>query len=587
MIRTRRTAFAVPVTTLPLILALALAIAGVLSAGCSARYDAAIQARFDDITRRHFQANYAFNPSFATYWGVHDYDDSLENWNAETIAAEEARLHKVLEELDTVDPKRLDDAGRVDYDFFRSGVQSNLFQLTELRGWETDPGQYNYGFMLESMIARTFAPPEQRLRSLTSRLRQVPRFFANARANLKNPPRMFAEFAAGDLEGTISYLENDATKAFASVTDPALQSAFAEAKAGAVAATKEQIAWIQKDLLPRSNGNYVLGEDVYRKRLLYEEMIDMPLDTILAIGQRELDRLKARSAAAAQKIDPSVPEDSIRARMRRDHPTADELLPYVTALSESARAFTIHSGFIEVPSEVRATVRPTPEFAASRSFASFDGPGPFETKATDAFYNVTLPSKSWTPERVEQHLQAYDRWTLPSVTAHELYPGHYVHFLYARRAPTLVRKGMGSGGFAEGWGLYTEEGLLDKGYGHGDPRIEYGIMKWALIRACRLQVGIRMHARGMTMEEGTRFFMEHAGMEQANAEREAGRAAFDPMYSTYTIGAMQIRKLRDDLAKQEGGKFDLAKFHASILSQGSLPVVLLRRMMLKEEGASL
>ena len=578
-----------PRPTLPVraTLVLALALAGVLSAGCSARYDAATRARFDDLTQRHFRAQYAFNPSFATYWGVHDYDDSLENWNAETIAAEEARLRKVLEELQTIDPKMLRDTTRIDYALFQSGVQSSLFQLTDLRGWERDPGQYNYGFMLEAMISRNFAPPEQRLRSLTNRLRLVPRFFANARANLKNPPHMFTEFAAGDLEGTISYLENDATKAFASVTDPALQSAFAEAKAGAVAATKEQIEWMKKDLLPRSNGDYVLGEDLYKKRLLYEEMIDMPLDSILAIGQHELDRLQARAEAAARKIDPAAPRDSIVARMRRDHPTADELLPYVTALSESARAFTIRSGFIEIPSEVRAAVRPTPEYAASRSFASFDGPGPFETKATDAYYNVTLPNKSWTPERVEVHLQAYNRWTLPSVTAHEVYPGHYVHFLYARRAPTLVRKGIGSGAFAEGWGLYTEEGVLDKGYGNGDPRVEFGVMTWALIRACRLQVGIRMHTRGMTMEEATRFFMEHAGMEQANAEREAGRGAFDPMYSIYTIGAMQIRKLRDDVKRQEGDKFDLARFHAAILSQGSLPVVLLRRMMLKEEGASL
>jgi hypothetical protein len=273
--------------------------------------------------------------------------------------------------------------------------------------------------------------------------------------------------------------------------------------------------------------------------------------------------------------------------MRRDHPTADSLLPYAVAMSESARAFTIRSGFIEIPSEVRATVRPTPEFAASRSFASFDGPGPFETKATDAFYNVTLPNKSWTPERVEQHLQGYSRWTLPSVTVHEVYPGHYTHFLYARRAPTLVRKAIGSGAFGEGWGLYTEEALLDAGFGNGDPRVEYGVMRWALVRSCRLQVGIRVHTRGMTIEEGTRFFMEHAGMEQANAEREAGRAAFDPMYSVYTIGALQIRKLRDDVARKEGDNFDRAKFHATILSQGSLPVVLLRRMMLKEEGASL
>jgi uncharacterized protein (DUF885 family) len=580
MIRTRT-------RTLPaLSLVLSLALAGALS-GCSARYDAATRARFDDLTQRHFRASYAFNPSFATYWGIHDFDDSLENWSAEAIGAEEARLRKVLEELDTVDTKRLDDTTRIDYDLFRSGVQQSLFELTEMRGWERDPGQYNYGAMLETMIARNFAPPEQRLRSLTTRLRQVPRLLANARANLENPPRMFTEFAAGDFEGVISYLENDVTKTFAPVTDPALQSAFADAKAGAIAATREYIDWLRSDLLPRSNGDFVIGEDRYRKRLLYEEMIDMPLDSILAIGQRELDRLKVRSSEAARKIDPNAPLDSIVARMRRDHPSADSLLDYVRALSEEARTFTIQSGFIEVPSEVRVTVRPTPEFAASRSFASFDGPGPFETKATEAFYNVTLPNKAWPPDRVEQHLQGYSHWTLPSVTVHEVYPGHYVHFLYARRAPTLVRKGMGSGGFGEGWGLYTEEALLDAGFMNRDPRVEFGVMRWALTRACRLQVGIRVHARGMTIEEGTRYFMEHAGLEHANAEREAGRAAFDPMYSKYTIGAMQIRKLRDDVARQEGGGFQPARFHAAILSQGSLPVVLLRRMMLKEAGASL
>lgn len=559
----------------------------VLAVGCSARYDSATRARFDGLTQRHFRASYAFNPSFATYWGIHDFDDSLENWNAETIAAEGDRLRKVLEELESIDPKRLDDTTRIDYDLFRSGVQQSLFELTEMRGWERDPGQYNYGGMLETMMARNFAPPEQRLRSLTTRLRQVPRLFANARANLNNPPRMFTEFAAGDFEGLITFLEEDVTMTFSTIADPALQKDFREAKAAAVAATREFIAWLQSDLLPRSDGDFVIGEDAYRKRLLYNEMIDMPLDSILAIGQRELDRLKVRSAEAARKIDPAAPTDSIVARMRRDHPSADSLLQYVAAVSESARAFTIRSGFIEIPSEVRATVRPTPEFAASRSFASFDGPGPFETKATEAFYNVTLPNRSWSPERVEQHLQGYSRWTLPSVTAHEVYPGHYTHFLYARRAPTLVRKAMGSGGFGEGWGLYTEEAILDKGFGNGDPRVEFGVMRWALTRACRLQVGIRVHTRGMTIEEGTRFFMEHAGMEQANAERESGRAAFDPMYSVYTIGAMQIRKLRDDLAREQGDKFDLARFHATILSQGSLPVVLLRRMLLEEEGASL
>jgi uncharacterized protein (DUF885 family) len=154
-------------------------------------------------------------------------------------------------------------------------------------------------------------------------------------------------------------------------------------------------------------------------------------------------------------------------------------------------------------------------------------------------------------------------------------------------APTYARKTMGCGSFAEGWGLYSEEALFDHGYARGDAMKEFGMLRWALVRSCRLQVGIRVHTRGMTMDEAAQFFVDHAHMERANAEREAYRAAFDPLYVVYTIGAMQIRKLRDDVRAKEGDKFDLAHFHERILSQGSLPVALLRRILLNDEGPTL
>ncbi len=564
-----------------------IAVLVVFALGCTAAPDRKENTRFETLSRRYMEGSFAFSPSFATYWGFHELDDSLENWTPEAIRAEESRIRKTLEDLKAIDPKKLDDATRIDYDLFRHGVQANLLDLTEIRPWEKDPGRYNFGYMLETMISRDYAPAEARLRQLTSRLRQVGRQLENARANLKNPPRMFTEFASGDFEGTVSYLEKDVTQAFSSVKDSTLLGEFEHAKADAIQETKRHVAWMRETLLPASDGSYILGEDLYRKKLLYDEMIDLPLDSLLAIGERELARLKARYAGAARRIDASKSLDQVVAMMRRDHPPADSLLDYARGLLEGARGFCIASRFVNIPSEVRCQVRPTPEFAASRSFASFDGPGPLETKATDAFYNITLPGKGWSKQRVEEHLQGFSRWTLPSVTIHEVYPGHYTHFLYAKNAPSYVRKTMGSGAFAEGWGLYTEEALLDRGYGNGDPRVEFGIMRWALVRACRLQVGIRVHTRGMTMEEGTRYFMDHAGLERANAEREAGRAAFDPTYSIYTMGALQIRKLRDDVEAAQGNNFDLPQFHATILSQGSLPVALQRRLLLRGEGTIL
>ena len=298
-------------------------------------------------------------------------------------------------------------------------------------------------------------------------------------------------------------------------------------------------------------------------------------------------RLEARYRSAARKIDPDAPFDSLVERMRRDHPVPDSLIAYAQGLLEEIRTFSIRSGFCEVPSEVRCLVRPTPEFAAERSFASLEAPGPFETRAEEAFFNVTLPDRSWPPERVEEHMRGYSRWSVPSVCIHEAYPGHYVNFLYGKRAPTFVRRSLGCGSFAEGWALYTEEGMLDQGFRGGDPRIEFGVMRWALVRACRFQVGLRVHTRGMTTDQAIQYFVDHAGMERANAEREAYRAAFDPTYIIYTAGALQIRKLREDVARKEGAAFDLAKFHARILSEGALPVALLRRMLLQDSGPTL
>jgi len=544
-------------------------------------------ARLDALIHRYMDAYYATNPSLATFMGVHTYDRELENTTRARVDKQVLQIRAAIRDLDAIPRDKLDAEGRVDYDLFRSTIQGHLYALTVTRSWENDPGSYGLGWSLENLIARDFAPPTERLRSVIARLRLLPRQLANGRANLKNPPRLLAQFAADDLEGTLAYLDNDVPRAFPTVTDPTIWRDYAAAKGVAQDAMRKQAAWIKAVLVPKSTGSYVLGEEKYRRRLEYEEMIDLPIDSILAVGGRELDRLTARYQDCANRIAPGAPIDSVVVMMRRDHPTREGLLDEVRALLGELREFCVSSGFIKLPAEVPLTVRPTPDYAASRSFASFDGAGAFETKARDSYYNVTLPGATWDAARVEEHLQAYSRWTLPSVSIHEVWPGHYVHSLYHPQAPTFARKTMYSGAFGEGWGLYVEEALFDHGYAKGDAKKEFGMLRWALTRSCRLQVGIRVHTRGMTMEQATKFFMEHAGMEKANAEREAFRAAFDPLYIVYTVGALQIRKLRDDVRVKEGTSFDLAAFHARILSQGSLPVKLLRRLLLNDDGPTL
>lgn len=546
-----------------------------------------VEKRFEQFVRRYVQAAFAFDPPSATGAGMHAYDAKLPDYAPAAVAAEEKRIRASLTELGEIDREQLSPAVQLDYDLYRRKIENDLYELTEERRRETDPGFFNVGWSLDPLISQQFAPPEKRLQSIVGRLSETPRFLAQGREILKRPPRLFTEFAIEDFPGTITYVETTVPRAFESVKNPALWKKYEAALADAKAATEKHVAWMKETLLPRSDGSFVLGEERYRKKLYYEEMVDTPLDQLLAVGQKELDRLEARNKACAAKIVPGGTVADALAKVRPNHPSKDELLAVASRLLEEQRSFSISSGFLAMPSEERCTVRATPEFAASRSFASLDAPGPLETTGRKGYYNISLPGADWDSARTEQYLQGFGRGPLSSVSIHEAYPGHYAHYLYARDATSLARQTAGCGSFAEGWGLYVEEGMIDQGYGGGDPELELGMLKWALVRACRFQVGIRVHTKGMSLEEATQFFQDHAGMEAVNAQREAFRAAFDPTYLIYTLGALQIRKLRDDLKAEQGAAFDLGKFHATILSQGSLPVVLLRRLLLKEEGPSL
>jgi len=561
--------------------------AGAEQSGRGAARFPIMQKRLETLIREYVQERFAFRPVRATEAGMHAYDSRLPNLTPETIEKEERDIRTAMAKMRRIDREQLEDASQIDFDLYTWQMDADLYFLLSEKEYENDPGFYNFGYAIDMLIAQNVSPPEVRLRSITGRLRDAPRFLEQGRQLLKRPPQLATRFAIDDFRGTMTYIEETVPKAFAAVKDKALWSDFDAALAEAKTAVDQHVAWMEETLLPRSDGSFVLGAERYRKRLFHEEMISTPLDSLLAIGGRELERLEARYRDCANRLTGGGTLEEALAKARADHPSRDGLLDAAKAMLEEQRAFSISSGFLAMPSEDRCEVRPTPDFLADRVFAQLDTPGPLETGKGRGYYTVSLPGADWDSERTEEYLQGFNRGALSSVSIHEAYPGHYAHYLWARNAPSLARKTSGSGGFAEGWALYAEQGMIDAGYGGGDPELEFGMLRWALTRACRFQVGIRVHTAGMSLEDATAYFVEHAGMEPVNAEREAYRAAFDPLYIRYTLGALQIRKLRDDFKREQGDRFDLGTFHATILSQGSLPVVLLRRMLLREEGMSL
>jgi uncharacterized protein (DUF885 family) len=438
------------------------------------------------------------------------------------------------------------------------------------------------GGAIGGLIKRDFAPAAERLASVTSRLMQVPAVFEAAKANVRNPPKEFTDLAIRMSRGSIGYLEGtlaDWAKE-AAAGDEALLGRFEAANATAIAAAKSFADWLETELLPASRGRYAIGAEAFATKLRYEDMVEMPLAEVLAIGEAQLEKDYQAFLETARQIDPDRTPAEVMRSLSDEHPTAEDLIPSVRRTVEAARQFLVDRDIVTIPSEVRVTVAETPPYARSGSFASMDTPGPFETKAAEAFYYVTPVEPEWSDEHKEQHLRLYNPYVVAMINVHEAYPGHYLQFLYAPQFPTKVRKLAGSGTNAEGWAHYAEQMMWEQGFGDGNPKYHLAQLQEALLRDCRYVAGIKLHTEGWTVERAAKeLFEDKCFQEPANAFEEARRGAYNPTYLYYTLGKIQIQQLRDEYMQKKGAT--LKQFHDAFVSQGTLPIPLVRKILLE------
>jgi hypothetical protein len=338
--------------------------------------------------------------------------------------------------------------------------------------------------------------------------------------------------------------------------------------------------------LPRSTGSFAIGAENYRRKLLYDEMVETPLAQLIAEGERELRRTQEEMRLLAEEIAPGKGISAALRAMGREHPTADGLVGDTRAELDRIRAFVRTQNILTPPQSENLKVAETPAYARSTSFASMDSPGPFERVATEAYFYVTPPDAQWDERRKEEHLSFYNRYSLPVISIHEVYPGHYYQYLALKRQPSRIRTALASASFVEGWAHYSEQMMLDEGFGGNNPKLRLAQLNAALLRLCRYLVGLRLHTQGMTYEEGVEFFMREGYQERVNAEREARRGTEDPTYLVYTLGKMQILKLREEYKRRMGASFNLGAFHDRLLSYGMPPVKIIRLAMLGETNGS-
>jgi uncharacterized protein (DUF885 family) len=445
-------------------------------------------------------------------------------------------------------------------------------------------------------MIRKFSSPDDRLRSVVSREEKMPAVFAAARANLKNPPRIYTEIALEQLPGIISFFQNDVPAAFAGATDPALKAEFAKSNAAVIAGLQSYADWLKSDLLSRSNGDFRIGADTFSKKLLYDEMVDTPLDRLLEIGWANLRKNQAEFNRVAKELEPAKAPADVLAELAAMHPAPDKLLQSFRDTFDGLIAFIQTKHIITIPSDVRPTLQETPPFMRATTFASMDTPGPFEKVATEAYFNVTLPGPHDTPEEIEGRMASFNIGTIVSTSTHEAYPGHYIQFLWVNRAPTKVRMLLGASSNAEGWAHYCEQMMLDEGYGQPgtgakDAReskfIRLGQLQDALLRNARFIVGIEMHRGKMTFDQAAEFFVKEGYQSKQVGLVETKRGTADPTYLYYTLGKLEILKLREDVMKKEGSAFSLEQFHNNFMKQGFPPIKIVRQAMLGNNSPTL
>ena len=553
---------------------------------------------YEAVAEEYIKTYLAAHPLEGTALGLHEYDGKISDYSRLALDAELSRLRRFDDRLAKFDPAKLSAHQSIDLRILQAAVKKDLFEMQDMAVFERNPMIYAGAADVNVYIKRNFAPLEDRVRSLVAIESQIPNILIAARTNLNDVlPKPYVELAVQIAKGSADFLKKDLVSAVSDLKDEQLRAAFLNANRKAANALNDYAAWLEREKLPKASLDFALGEEKFHRFLAQTELVDLPPQKVLEIGMAQLKAEQDAFAEAAKKIDPNKSPIEVFKQIQNEHPTPDKLIPDVAKDLDKIRKYVLSHHLVGIPSEIRAKVKETPQYLRATSFASMDTPGPFEKRATEAYYYVTPTENDWPEKQKQEWLTAFNYYTSDITSIHETYPGHYVQFLHLNASPaSKVEKIFGSYAFIEGWAHYCEKMMLDEGYGgptssspsEGDAKqaAKYRMAQAdeALLRLCRLCASIKMHTQNMSLDEATKFFRDNCYYEEKPARQEAMRGTFDPGYLNYTLGKLQILKLRDDYNVQEGDDFSLQKFHNELLNHGMPPIRLLREIMLKDQS---
>jgi len=558
----------------------------------------AAESPLEAFFRRYLDERFVLHPAEATMLGEHRYDDRLDDLSPAALEKSLAHLKAARAGLRReIDRSKLSPDERINFDIFHHELEAAIWLRENTQPFATNPRAYNE-YISDSvflLLTQSRLPKETNVANTIARIKHIPGVVAAAKANLKHPPRAVLETAIKQNKGSIGFYESDIFEFVGE--SPQLPALKAEA-ARVVTVLKEYQAWLEKDLMPQATGDWRLGRRKFAKKLEYTLNAGLSADEVLRAAEAEFQRVNSDMYVIARQLwhryfpDTPLPvEDAagrravvakVIAAVAKEHSQPEELLADARAQVDAVKRFIREKNILRLPEPDRCQIIEMPEFQRGNSLAYLNGAPPLDPDAP-SFYAISPPAKDWTAQRTQSLLQEYNRHMLQVLTIHEAYPGHYVQLEYSSRTPSLIRRVLQSGVMIEGWAVYTEQMMLDQGYGEGNLQLRLNQLKFYLRAVCNAILDHKLHAGNMTDEEAIELMVDGAFQSQEEVSLKLVRAKqTSTQLSTYFVGRMAHVRMRDQMQRKLGDKFNLARYHEAALSQGSVPMKYLPELVARK-----
>ena len=541
-----------------------------------------VEVKYDQLSEEFFDVFYTFHPPHATRQGLHQYDNSLGHYRRDEIDETLRRMKAIQAQVAAIDPASMDSLHALDHPVLTTRIKREIYWIETWRFWENNPLYYK-DIITEgifNLVSRNFATLEERLKLVIAREMDVPNVLQAARDNLVNPPWVYTDQAIRYMKGAKLFF-SEIPKVFEEVSNKALIAEFQQTNQTVLDELDKFLAFLKEDLLPRSNGNFAVGEKGVQDIIDAEEMIDVPVKQILERLYSDLTQSEKDLAALTSEIAPGASEEDIADRIQEKHPSRETLMQVARDTLVELRNNLTKYDLMTVPAEM-------PDVVISKmpSYAGAGGmmltPGPFELVAKEAYMAINLPQPDWTDAQVENQLRDFNPYSMVLLFAHEAYPGHDTQFYLEKRVPLKASKDHDSDSNSDGWAEFGKYMMVSEIYGKQDPLYHFAAMRGKRGMIVCAIVGLEIHLGLRNLEDAADWLVKTSGRTREGALRVLDRAIYYPTHLTYYIGGEMVRKLKEDYQALKGDDFSLREFNDRFMTYGLIPIKVIRKAMLAD-----